>query len=227
MATIGNLAAVARTRTGTGGARATRREGRIPGIVYGGADSPPLLIAMEPRAIDRELRRAGFYARLFDLTIEGQAVRVLPREVQFDPVSDRPIHIDFLRITAGARVTVSVPVRFLNESESPGLKAGGVINVVRHEIELVCPVEAIPEHIDIDLTGLAIGDSVHISAIKLPEGVRPTIIGRDFTIASVAPPTKMVVEVEAAAPVEGAEAAVAGAPAAAAEAAPEKEKGKE
>ncbi|MBX6322505.1 MAG: 50S ribosomal protein L25/general stress protein Ctc [Rhodospirillaceae bacterium] len=209
------LTAERRERAGKGGARATRRAGRIPGILYGDRKDPEL-ISVDPRALDREIRKPGFFATLFELKLDGQTIRVLPRDLQLDPVSDRPIHVDFMRVGAGARVTVAVPVVFQNEALAPGLKRGGVLNVVRHEIEVVCAPDLIPHQIVVDLTGLDIGDSVHISAVKLPEGVRPTITDRDFTIATVAAPTVVKAEAEEAAAAAGAEAA---APAAAAPAA--------
>ena len=205
MAEAHNLTAERRDRAGKGGARATRRAGRIPGILYGGADQP-VLISMEPRALDREIRRPGFFATLYNLTLEGQSIRVLPRDLQLDPVSDKPVHIDLMRISAGARITVEVPVVFRNEPLSPGLKRGGVLNVVRHEIEVVCAPDLIPSEIVIDLTGTDIGDSIHISAVKLPEGVRPTI-ERDFTIATIAAPTVVKTEAEEAAAAAAAAAA--------------------
>jgi len=173
-----------RARSGKGGARATRRESRIPGIVYGDKKDPES-IAVEYRAITQQLQTGHFQSTIFVLDVEGAKTRVIPRAVQYDPVRDFPIHVDFLRLGKDALVTVDVPVRFLNEAASPGLKRGGVLNVVRHEIPVRCPADAIPDHFEVDLTGLEIGDSVHISAIKLPEGVRPTITERDFTVATI------------------------------------------
>jgi large subunit ribosomal protein L25 len=163
------------------------------------------------------------------LDVEGKKTRVIPRAVQLDPVRDFPIHVDFLRLSKDALVTVEVPVRFLNEAASPGLKRGGVLNIVRHEIPVRCPADAIPDHFEVDLTGLEIGDSVHISAVKLPEGVRPTITERDFTVATIVgraaeEPVPGAVAAEAAVPgAEGAEAVEA----APAEGAEEKDKDKE
>jgi large subunit ribosomal protein L25 len=181
-----------RQRAGKGAARSVRREGRVPGVIYGGKQDP-VLISIDPLELKRELHRIGFFATLFDLKLDGTAHRVLARDVQFDPVTDKPLHVDFLRVTGESRIVVQVPVEFINEAKSPGLKRGGVLNVVRHEIELRCSVEAIPRSITIDLDGLDIGDSIHISHVTLPEGARPTI-ERDFTIASVAAPSAVRAE---------------------------------
>jgi large subunit ribosomal protein L25 len=173
-----------RACSGKGGARATRREGRIPSILYGDKKHPET-ISVDYRAVTQQLQTGHFQSTIFVLDLEGKKTRVIPRAVQFDPVHDFPIHVDFLRLGKDAFVTVDVPVRFLNEAASPGLKRGGVLNVVRHEIPVRCPADAIPDHFEVDLTGLEIGDSVHISAVELPEGVRPTITERDFTVATI------------------------------------------
>lgn len=194
---------------GKGGARALRREGRMPAIVYGGGGEP-LCVSLERAALERELERGGFFARLYDLAVDGDPVRVLPREMQVDPVTDRPIHVDFVRFVAGARLAVSVAVRFRGQDESEGLKRGGVLNVVRHDVELLCPLDAIPAHIVADVSGRGIGDSIHISDIDLPEGVVPTITDRDFTIATIAAPTVVAEEEEEGEEGEEQEAAEAG-----------------
>jgi len=188
MAEVSIIAAERRERAGKGPARAARRAGRVPGVIYG-AKKDPAMVTLDPRDLDRELNTGGFMATIYDVQIEQDKERVLPRDVQFDPVTDRPIHVDFLRVSATTSVTVQVPVNFLNEEESPGLKRGGLLNVVRHEIEMTCRADAIPSTIEIDLTGLDIGDSVHISMISLPDGVAPTITDRDFTVATIAAPT--------------------------------------
>jgi large subunit ribosomal protein L25 len=212
------LKAWARQRSGKGGARATRRDGRIPGILYGDQKEPES-IAVEYRAITQQLLTGHFQSTVFTLNVDGSKTRVIPRAVQLDPIRDFPIHVDFLRLAKDALVTVEVPVHFLNEAASPGLKRGGVLNVVRHEIQVRCPSDAIPDHFDVDLTGLEIGDAVHISALKLPENVRPTVTERDFTVATIvgraaeepvpgAPTAEAVepgAEVAATAPAEGAE----------------------
>ena len=169
---------------GKGGARAERREGRIPGILYGDKQEPET-ISVDYRTIYQQIHTGHFQSTIYVLDVEGKKTRVIPRAVQVDPIRDFPIHVDFLRLGKDAHVTVEVPVRFLNEAASPGLKRGGVLNIVRHEIAVRCPADAIPDHFDVDLTGLEIGDSVHISALKLPEGVRPTITKRDFTVATI------------------------------------------
>lgn len=198
MSDISIIPAKPRTGSGKGPARATRRAGRVPAVVYG-AKKDPNLISLDPQDLMRALRAGSFMATIFDVDIEGKSERVLPRDVQFHPVSDRPLHVDFLRVSSATTVTVNIPVAFLNEEESPGLKRGGLLNVVRHDIEANCRADAIPHHIEVDLTGLEIGDSVHISMITLPEGVAPTI-DRDFTVATIAAPT--VVQEEATAEAE-------------------------
>ena len=157
---------------------------RQPGILYGDKQEPQT-IAVDYRAISLQLHTGHFQSTIFTLNVEGTKTRVIPHGVQLDPVRDFPIHVDFLRVGKDALVTVEVPVRFLNEAASPGLKRGGVLNVVRHEIQVRCPADAIPAHFDVDLTGLEIGDSIHISALTLPEGVRPTTTERDFTVATI------------------------------------------
>lgn len=196
MAEIITIAAQRRERAGKGPARAARRAGRVPGVIYG-SKKDPSMVTLDPRELDRELKTGAFLATVYDIQIDQDKERVLPRDVQFDPVTDQPLHVDFLRVSAASSVTVQVPVNFLNEEESPGLKRGGLLNVVRHEIEMICRADAIPTSIDIDLTGLDIGDSVHISMITLPDGVAPTITDRDFTIATVAAPTVVQEEEEA------------------------------
>ena len=184
MAEALELKAWARPRSGKGGARSVRREGRIPGILYGGGEDP-VQLAVDDKAIRLQLLTGHFQSTIFTLDVEGKKTRVIPRGVQLDPVRDFPIHVDFMRVAKDAHVTVAVPVHFLTEGASPGIKRGGILNVVRHEIEVRCPADAIPNHFDVDLTGLEIGDSVHISAMKLPEGVKPTITERNFTVATI------------------------------------------
>ncbi|RMF09112.1 MAG: 50S ribosomal protein L25/general stress protein Ctc, partial [Alphaproteobacteria bacterium] len=179
MADTVELTASPRDRVGKGAARGLRREGRVPGVIYGDK-KPPEPIVMERKDLWMQIRTGQFLNTIYMLNVGGETTRVIPRDVQFDPVRDFPIHVDFLRLGAGARVTVEVPVAFINESESPGLRRGGVLNVVRHAIELRCLPEAIPEQLEADLTGLEIGDTLHVSAIKLPEDVELTITDRDF-----------------------------------------------
>jgi large subunit ribosomal protein L25 len=184
MPEIITLSAEARERAGKGAARAVRRQGRVPAIVYGDKQEP-VNISLEPRELQRALAREGFFAHLVDIKIDGTTHRTLPRDIQYHPVTDAPMHVDFMRVGAGAQVTVNVPVHFINQDKSPGLRRGGILNVVRHGIEMVCSVDNIPEHIVVDLEGLDIGDSVHIGAVAMPEGARPVIQERDFTVASI------------------------------------------
>lgn len=184
MPEIMTLRAEPRARMGKGGARATRREGRLPAILYGEGEPTP--ISLDPAELSRALARPGFLASLIDVALDGAVTRTLPREVQYHPVSDKPLHVDFMRVAAHSRVTVTVPVAFINQEASAGLRRGGILNVVRRGLELDCPVDRIPDRVVVDLAGLDIGDSVHISAVALPEGVRSTITDRDFTIATVA-----------------------------------------
>ncbi len=202
MAEISIIPADRRERAGKGPARAARRAGRVPGVIYG-SKKEPALVSLERVALDKELRSGTFLTSVYDVQVGDDKERVLPRDVQFDPVTDWPIHVDFLRVSATTTVTVEVPVHFLNEEGSPGLKRGGLLNVVRHEVELTCRADAIPSTIEVDLSGLEIGDSIHISTIALPEGVSPTITDRDFTVATIAAPT--VVREEAAEEAEAVE----------------------
>ena len=180
-----SLSAEPRARAGKGAARATRRAGRVPGIIYGdGKDS--VTISCEPRELSRVINRAGFFATIIDVSVDGAVHRTLPREVQYHPINDSALHIDFMRVGAGAQVHVSVPVGFANHDGSPGLRRGGILNIVRHSIDIVCAVDAIPDRVVVDLSGLEIGDSIHIEAVTLPEGVRVILGSRDSTIASIA-----------------------------------------
>jgi large subunit ribosomal protein L25 len=195
MSDVHTLVAEAKDRAGKGAARAARRAGRVPAVIYG-AKKAPVMISLAPRDLDREISGGGFFATLYDVQVADKKERVLARDLQLHPVNDRPLHVDFLRVSASTEVTVQVPCSFNNEEESPGLKRGGVLNIVRYELELVCRADAIPQQIDVDLTGLEIGDSVHISEVTLPEGVQPTITDRDFTVASIAAPSVMTEEAE-------------------------------
>ena len=188
MSDVASLEAEAGEQAGKGAARALRRSGRVPAVIYGDKKDS-LKISIDSQTLKLELSQSGFYLRLYDIKVDGKTEQVLPRDVQRHPVTSVPMHVDFLRIRAGTTIAVNVGVEFINEEESPGLKRGGVLNVVRYEIELVCPAMAIPESIVIDLTGLDIGDGVHISSVKLPPDVEPVISDRDFTIATIAAPT--------------------------------------
>ncbi len=223
MAEAIELKAWARAGTGKGGARGVRREGCIPGILYGGKEEPQS-IALETKEISKQIQTGHFQSTIFMLDIEGTKTRVIPRGVQLDPVRDFPIHVDFMRLAKDALVTVEVPVHFLNEAASPGLKRGGVLNIVRHDIPVRCPADAIPDHFDVDLTGLEIGDSIHISSIGLPERVTPTITDRDFTVATIV--GRASDEAPSAAAAEGAEPAAEDAPATAENAEAKKEEKK-
>ena len=182
-----------RDRAGKGAARAVRRAGRVPAVIYGGKKEPAI-ISLDPRDIIKGVESGEFFSTIYEIKLESGLERVLPRDLQVHPINDLPQHLDFLRVTAETRVTVEVPVNFLNEEESPGLKRGGVLNVVRYAVEVNCSAEDIPVSFDLDLAGLEIGDGLHSSSLILPTGVDLTITDRDFTIASVAAPT--VVEEE-------------------------------
>jgi large subunit ribosomal protein L25 len=182
------LPAEARERAGKGASRALRREGRTPAVIYGGKEEPTM-IHVELKELVRQLGTGHFMNSIVIIEIGGQTVRTLPKDVAFHPVTDRPTHVDFLRLTGDSKVEVSVPVVFVNEEASPGLKKGGVLNIVRHELELLCPNADIPEEIQVDVTGKDLGDSIHISDVTLPAGVTSVITDRDFTIATVVAPS--------------------------------------
>lgn len=193
MADITVMAATARDKVGKGSARASRREGHVPAVIYGDG-KPPLSITVERKQLVRDLETGSFFTSIYDVQIDGTGNRVLPRDVQLHPVSDIPMHVDFLRIGANTTVAVEVPVEFLNEDTCPGLRQGGVLNVVRYAVEVSCRPDLIPNSIVVDLAGAEMGDSLHISAVELPEGVTATITDRDFTIATIAAPTVVVDE---------------------------------
>ena len=178
------------TEGGKGAARATRRTGRVPGVIYGGKTSPEM-ISIDRGDLTKIWNTGRFLNQITVVDVAGKETRAIARDVQLHPVTDTPLHVDFLRLEAGARVKLSIPVNFNNEGASPGIKRGGVLNIVRYEVELDCPADNIPTSLEADLTGLEIGDSLHISAINLPDGVQPTITDRDFTVATVAAPSKM------------------------------------
>ena len=211
MANFVTIEAEARERAGKGAARATRRDGKVPAVIYG-ARQAPQLIALDPRIVLREIHSSGWRSRLYDIKVNGSSSRALIRDVQFHPVTDAPEHVDFQRLAPGEKIRVGVAVVFQNEGISPGLKRGGVLNVVRHTVECLCDPENVPAHFEADLGELDINDTVRWSDLKGTEGIRPTITDRDFVVATVAPPTK------------GAEPAAAEAAAAAPAAAPAKGK---
>ena len=185
-----NLPAELRERAGKGASRALRREGRVPAVIYGGKEEPTP-IHVEEKLLVQQLMTGHFMNSIVMIDANGEKVRTLPKDVALHPVSDRPVHVDFLRLAKGSKIEVNVPVVFVNEEDSPGLKKGGVLNVVRHELELVCDGEKIPSEIEIDVTGLEVGDSVHFSALTLPEGSESQITDRDFTIATVVAPSAL------------------------------------
>ncbi|WP_277968654.1 50S ribosomal protein L25/general stress protein Ctc [Sphingomonas echinoides] len=183
------LAAETREQVGKGASRLLRREGRVPAVIYGNKQEP-LSIHVEEKALMRLLNTGHFMNSVVMLDAGGNQVRTLPKDVTFDVVTERPVHVDFLRIGAHSTVTVAVPVVFTDEDEAPGIKKdGGVLNVTRHEIEVVCDAAEIPGEITISLAGLEVGASIHISDVKLPKGVEPSIADRDFAIATIVPPT--------------------------------------
>ena len=187
---MSNLKAIKRESASTGSTSKLRATGFIPAILYGGKD-PNQKISIEKKAVRDIINSETFLSKVLELDIEGKKEKVLPREVSYHVVSDEPIHIDFMRIVAGKKIVIEIPVVFTNHVDSPGLKRGGVLNIVRRKIELKCPSEKIPEAIVIDLEGIDIGESFKISSVKLEEGVLPTIMGRDFVIATLAAPTVM------------------------------------
>ena len=219
-AAIESVAAELRDRAGKGAARESRRNGRVPAVIYGDKKEPTL-ISLDPKEIDRHIHKKTFYATLLDVDVKGTKHRVLPRDVQFDPVTDRTLHVDFQRIGKDTKVHVNVPVVVRNEAASPGIKRGGVLNIVRHEIEFICSPDAIPQSVEVDLTGLEIGGSIHITSVKLPENAQLAVRERDFTVVSIGAPTGLKAEQQEAAEKAAAAAAapVAAAPAAGAPAA--------
>ena len=189
MANFTTIEAEARERAGKGAARATRRQGKVPAVIYG-AKQAPTLIALDPRAVLREIHHSGWRSRLYEINVAGEPIRALIRDVQFHKVTDQPEHVDFQRLAPGERIRVAVAVVFHNETTSVGLKRGGVLNVVRHAVECLCDPDNVPAHFDADLGALDINDTVRWSNLKGTDGIRPTITDRDFVIATIAPPTK-------------------------------------
>jgi large subunit ribosomal protein L25 len=194
MAQMVELMAETRDATGKAAMKEIRKQGMTPAILYGG-DEAPQNLTVERKVIAKQVETGNFLSTIYMLNVGGKKIRVIPRDIQLDVVRDFPIHVDFMRISASSRVDVEVTVHFINEQESPGIKRGGVLNVVQHQIELNCPANAIPEAIEVDLTGLDIGDAIHISTVKLPANVKP-VIERDFTIATVAGSSAMKPEEE-------------------------------
>ena len=184
------LPAEARERAGKGASRALRREGRIPAVVFGGKQEPTTIHVSE-RTLVKQLGTGHFMNSIVEIELGGEKMRTLPKDVATHPVTDRPTHVDFLRLAKGAKIDVNVPVTFINEDDSPGLKKGGVLNVVRHDLELVCEADKLPSEIVIDVTGKEVGDSIHISEVELPEGSESAITDRDFTIATLVAPSAL------------------------------------
>jgi len=192
------LKAEARERVGKGSSRELRRNGLIPAVIYGDKQAP-ISIALNTNEVTKRIHAGGFMTTVATIDVDGQKIQVLPKDYQLDPVRDFTMHVDFLRVSGDSEVSVEVPVHFVNEEKS-AIKIGGVLNVVRHEVELYCPANDIPEFITVDLAGAKIGDSLHISAVKLPKGVRPVIADRDFTIATIVAPAGGVDETAEEAP---------------------------
>ena len=184
------LPAETRERAGKGASRALRRDGRVPAVIYGGKEEPTM-IHVEAKELVKQLGTGHFMNSIVEIELGGKKIRTLPKDVTLHPVTDRPEHADFLRMVKGGKIEVSVPVVFLNEEASPGLKKGGVLNVVRHELELVCDNDKIPSEIEVDVTGKDVGDSIHISEVTLPEGSESAITDRDFTIATLVAPSAL------------------------------------
>ena len=185
-----NLPAELRERAGKGASRALRRTGRVPAVIYGGKEEPTP-IHVEEKLLIKQLGTGHFMNSIVMVDVDGSPIRTIPKDVAFHAVNDRPMHVDFLRLSKDAKIEVAIPVVFINEEESPGLKKGGVLNVVRHELDLVCEADKIPSEIELDVTGLEVGDSLHISAVTLPEGSESAITDRDFTIATVVAPSAL------------------------------------
>lgn len=202
MAATRELKAQARDRVGKGAARELRRQGLVPAVIYGDK-KPPVTISIPFKDAQKAIYAGGFLSHVITLDVDGEKHQVIPRDYQLDVVKDFAMHVDFLRVGKGTTLNVEVHVTFVNEDKSPGLKRGGTLNIVRHTVEVSAPADSIPEEIVVDLAGMDIGDSAHISAVKLPAGVTPTITDRDFTIATVVAPSGM----KAAAAEEGEEAA--------------------
>jgi len=203
---MSTIQATIRTTESKGQVNLLREKGQVPGIIYGG-ENPNEKISLSKKEVNALIQKENFLSNVISLNLDGKEQKVLPRDITFDTVSDNPIHVDFLRIVKGAKIILEIPVRFINHEASPGLKRGGVLNIVRRKVELKCPTENIPTELVVDLDGLEIGASIKISFIKLPENVTPTIQGRDFVIATIAAPT-VVKEPEK--PAEATEEAAAG-----------------
>jgi large subunit ribosomal protein L25 len=206
MAEIKTLAATVRSGTGKGAARGVRREGKIPGVIYGGGEAATP-ISLSYRDLNKLIYAGRFLTTIFEIEIDGRKERAIPRDYQLDVVKDTPLHVDFLRLKAGSKIKVAVPVHFVNQETAPGIKRGGSLNIVVHTIELMVPADNIPDSIAIDLAGLDFNDAVHISTVNLPVNCKP-VNKSNFTIVTIAPPAGG----KAAADAEAAAAAAAAAP---------------
>ena len=182
---LAEIKATARPRAGKGAARQVRREGKVPGVIYGDKQEP-VTIALDSNELAKVIGKGKFLSTLFNVDVDGAKTRVIPRDVQLDPVKDFALHVDFQRVGPGGKIRVNVPCKFINEAASPGLKRGGVLNIVRHDVEVICSADAIPAFFEFDMTGIEIGRSIHISATTLPPDVKLVIGDRDFTVATVA-----------------------------------------
>ena len=188
MAETKSLAASVRSAVGKGAARSVRREGRIPGVIYGGG-APPTPIALSWHEVNKLIYAGGFMTTTFEIDVDGEKERVIARDYQLDPIKDRPMHVDFLRLRAGQKISVDIPVHAVGQDESLGIKAGGAVNIVRHAITLLVPADAIPEKLEVDVSGLSIGDSIHVADLKLPNGVRlANPADAEFAVVTLAPP---------------------------------------
>jgi large subunit ribosomal protein L25 len=210
MASMKQLDAQPRQRVGKGAARATRRDNRVPAVIYGGGQAP-VSISLDFNTTNKLIYAGHFLTTVFDIKVGSDTIRAIPRDYQLDAVKDFPLHVDFLRLSAGSTIRVEVPVHFINQELCPGMKQGGALNIVRHSVEMIVPADNIPDGLTADLTGLEINGALKINSIKLPEGTKTVIQGRDFTIATITPPKQLTAEEKAAA--EAAAATAAAAPA--------------
>jgi large subunit ribosomal protein L25 len=204
---IKNMKATARAKSGKGAARELRRQGNIPAVIYGGGEAP-MPITLDYKTTHKLIFAGRFLTTLFEIDVDGTKVRAIPRDYQMDPVKDLPVHVDFLRLKEGQKIKVEVPVHVVNQDASPGVKRGGTVNIVLHAIEMLVPAESIPESIEVDLKGVELNHSIHISSIKLPEGCKP-VDKDDFTVVTVVPPSGMKEEVSGSSAAEAAPAASA------------------
>ncbi|MGE3148522.1 MAG: 50S ribosomal protein L25/general stress protein Ctc [Pseudorhodoplanes sp.] len=211
MAQVKEISATERPKAGKGAARAERRTGQVPGVIYGDK-KPPLPILVDHKELRQRIYAGHFLTTVFEINLGGSKHRVIPRDYQLDPVKDFPIHVDFLRLGEGATVRVRVPVHVVNSDQSPGVKRGGAVNIVTHNIEVIAPADAIPQSFEIDVAGLEINYSKHLSDVKLPEGVKP-VARTDTTIVTIVPPSGYAEEIKAAADAAAAAATAAAAPA--------------